>query len=354
MTVSMAGDLGAFWILVGLCALGAPAVASAQTTDRGQISGLLTDTAGNPIAACASAQTASEGMGVGTVRTDANGEYTLSLPPGTYYVLFGDCGPGETTFVSEYFNDKQPGEPRDAITVTAGQTTRADAQLARMGVITGRVTNQAGAPVADAEVRARGGPLGPRTATTDAEGLYDLRVRPGVWRVAFIAEGYDLEYFNDKPPTRDPDTAGDPVTVGDGQTLSGIDARLAPETSDEIEDPPPTVTTTVPARQSLSTALRTGFTARVGCSERCTVTSQLLLDSRTARRIGVAARLVVIARGRRTLARAGRAQITVRFTRRAARALRQTRRVTVRLRTTAVDATGNRTVQTKRKIVLAR
>jgi Ca2+-binding RTX toxin-like protein len=90
------------------------------------------------------------------------------------------------------------------------------------------------------------------------------------------------------------------------------------------------------SRQRLLTALRRGLKVTVSCRQPCRTRGEFLVSS------GLLARSVRVARGSKTLRRAGRATLVLKFTRKAKRKLRRYRRVkgTVRVRATRLGGGG--------------
>jgi hypothetical protein len=95
--------------------------------------------------------------------------------------------------------------------------------------------------------------------------------------------------------------------------------------------------------------IRRGVRGRVGCTEACTLRLRLLLNRRTARRLGIVSqRQVVIGRATVRLTQAATRRATIRLTRRARSRLRRARRVRVTLSVRAVDPAGNARTGTRR------
>jgi hypothetical protein len=104
---------------------------------------------------------------------------------------------------------------------------------------------------------------------------------------------------------------------------------------------PPTVRVAVPAVHRVA-ELGAGLAVPVTCSERCTVTSTLLLPRRVARRLRVKPAFGL---GAAELDAAGETFVFIDLPR---SALRRVRRVTARLTVTVADAAGNRRTLTRR------
>jgi hypothetical protein len=142
-------------------ALASPLLAHAQ---NGQVTGKVTNSAsgagvpGGSLRFCTAAEVC-----FNTVNTDANGDYTISLAPGTYYaftVTFNTLG-----FINEIYNDLLCPVTCDpaaaigtgtAIVVTSGGAVSGrNFALAPGGSITGRVSGLGGAPLAGVTVSIR-------------------------------------------------------------------------------------------------------------------------------------------------------------------------------------------------------
>lgn len=86
--------------------------------------------------------------------------------------------------------------------------------------------------------------------------------------------------------------------------------------------------------------MRAGIIVRVGCSEACAATAEVVLDRRTARRLGLG-RKRIIASGSARLDGAGKTYAFSRLEGRAGKALAKRRAVRAKLSTTIVDDAGN-------------
>ncbi len=204
----------------------------AQLVSSGKITGLVLDGSGSPMAnVSVSASPSVMGAGgYGSGMTGADGMYTISgLAAGDYRVQF--MAPMGSDLINEYYRDTTNYSAATPVTVTAGNTTSdIDAQLATGGKITGRITDGAGNPVANASVAANpagAGSAGYGNAITSTEGTYTISgLTAGDYRVQFMAPmGSDLinEYYRDTTNY----SAATPVTVTAGNTTSDIDAQLA-------------------------------------------------------------------------------------------------------------------------------
>ncbi|MCL0079016.1 carboxypeptidase regulatory-like domain-containing protein [Dehalococcoidia bacterium] len=119
------------------------------------------------------------------IRTDADGNYTtIGLPAGTYEMR---VYPPEGVYLAPAFIS--------GIVVAAGQTTTVDVTLEAGGLISGRITDEAGVGVPNARVSVWDPATGARGwARTDADGYYTTTgLLPGVYEMEiFPPEGLDL------------------------------------------------------------------------------------------------------------------------------------------------------------------
>lgn len=109
--------------------------------------------------------------------TDAQGRYDLTgLAAGDYEVRILPSGESAGTYAEEYYDDSWTVYGAAQVEVGAGTTTLDDVVLEPAGWVTGRVTDDAGAPVANASIHVRSaGSNGGYGLTTDADGYYDTR-----------------------------------------------------------------------------------------------------------------------------------------------------------------------------------
>ena len=185
----------------------------------GSISGLVTDRSGQPLSDASVTATAESAGGRTTVRSGADGRYTLpALPPGTYEV----CADQDTATADAPLGYLTGCHDTGVATVSSGlDTSDIDVQLAVASDVTGIVTDSAGRPLSG--VRINGG-----AAVTGADGRYALRTA-GSLTVCFDGPtatggssdaGYLPQCWDvvDDEPT--------PIDVPAGQTVTGIDATL--------------------------------------------------------------------------------------------------------------------------------
>ena len=163
-------------------------------------------------------------------QTEADGSYAIGgLPPGTWRVGFVDH---DGNYLSEYYDDVPEFEGSTDIVITpVDPATDIDAELAEAAHVTGTVTDGSGQPIEGIFVALRGLEDGNWSyfgdAETAADGTYSMDgLRPGTnYRVSFESQGdWAPEYWDDFATIDDATT----VALTNGQTLSGVDAELAP------------------------------------------------------------------------------------------------------------------------------
>jgi hypothetical protein len=163
--------------------------------------------------------------------TNALGQYTVpGLAPGEYKVKFSD----ESNWVSQYYNDKSSFAAAEAVEVsTGGMTSGIDAELQKSAEITGQVTSEAGQGIEIIEVVVyEAGAEGKKVAETQTHGGGDytvLGLPPGEYMVEFYSgvpgsngKNYARQYYSGQSSR----STAQPVKLAEGQTKSGIDAKL--------------------------------------------------------------------------------------------------------------------------------
>ncbi|MCU0286523.1 MAG: carboxypeptidase regulatory-like domain-containing protein, partial [Acidobacteria bacterium] len=163
--------------------------------------------------------------------TNSSGIYTLSsVLPGNYRVYF-DTTNVSGNYVFEYYNDKFVLSGANPINIISGQTTTINAVLSSGGIISGQVTDTGGNGIANVQVNVRDAYSGRsyKYKYTDSSGNYTVQGIPGtLCKVYFNTGGTDgsyiPEWYNDKADS----TSAQIFTVIPGQTISGINAVLAP------------------------------------------------------------------------------------------------------------------------------
>ncbi len=139
----------------------------------GIISGVVTDSQGNPVA---NAQVSVSGPSGGSTLTTSTGAYTISsLAEGTYSVT---CRPPAGLNLAQ--------QTQSNISIISGQTTTVNFSLVLGGIISGTVSDYQGQPVSNAQVSAEGpfynqtytNQYGSYTITGLSEGIYQVYSRP--------------------------------------------------------------------------------------------------------------------------------------------------------------------------------
>lgn len=161
-------------------------------------------------------------------KTDANGDFSIQVPPGTYIVRASAAG-----FLAEYFDDvSMPAQATRFVTDPARPVyDHIDFELGSGGSIAGVVTDGNGNPLADVVMaawvnsRPATNAAGTHFATvsTDANGGYIFdALAPGDYIVRATAAGYIPEYYDDATEIANASA----VTVA-AQPVTGIDFELS-------------------------------------------------------------------------------------------------------------------------------
>lgn len=191
------------------------------------------------------------GTDVGLIRvtaTDSSGRYRFAALPAGKFLLAA----GKPAYISALYGAHRAGRPGTVVSVTQGQRlTGVGLALLRGGVISGRVIDDAGQPVAGARVRvmqrrlvagnvALSGDVGePQGAASDDRGMYRIfDLPPGSYCVGVqprnIAGGADIRSLAGFAPVYFPGTTNPAeaktIVVGAGDERAGIDitAKLLP------------------------------------------------------------------------------------------------------------------------------
>ena len=205
----------------------------AQLAKFGSISGHVIDKDSNPIAGLSATVYENDAFLYTTV-TDENGAYTIAgLQAGNYKVGFENyIFSGNPIYQREFYDDASTLAEATTVPVGEGEdVTGIDAQMANLSSISGRVTDESGAPLpfiqvlvnADSEV----GCCNPATTQTDDNGQYTVSGLPAAsYRVEFddsFSLVYETEYYSDAHSYE----SATLVTVGLSEDITGIDAQLA-------------------------------------------------------------------------------------------------------------------------------
>jgi len=176
----------------------------AQLAEGGIISGRVTRSSGSGIA---SVVVNANDLNFNFIRsgsTNADGYYSIpGLPEGSYKVFFNTNSAGY--YVPEWYNDKISFNEAVPVSVIVGQTTSdIDAVLAEGGVISGRVTNEAGQGLQNiniwpSDLNGNFFGVGSRTNST---GNYTLPIAAGDYKLYFntnLVPAYTTEWYDNKP-----------------------------------------------------------------------------------------------------------------------------------------------------------
>ena len=198
-------------ILLGVALLGALPTAHADEIGLFDITGLVNDSGGAPIAGVSVIATDPGGSNpdYGPVTTGQDGSYDLQVGSGTYDIHFSpEAASGLSTIVDADY------------VVTSDQTL--DVQLGSSATstsVSGVVTNADGSPDSGAAVVEAGNGI---VATTDGSGSYDYDLAPGQYK-------FDAQQLIDNGLIVEDDALVDPVQISAGSEV--IENFQMPDTS---------------------------------------------------------------------------------------------------------------------------
>lgn len=150
------------------------------------------------------------------------------------------------------------------------------------------------------------------------------------------------------PGAKDPDFG--PKDVPGGGTTPG--GTTTPGTTPGTTPPGGMVPATMPTLKLL-TALRKGIKIPVTCPSECEIEASAGMDRRAAKKLRLAARQVIVARGRGFLDSGGTKTVTLKFTRKAKLRLKKARKVVLTITVTTIDGDSN-IKRAKSKLTLKR
>jgi Carboxypeptidase regulatory-like domain len=209
----------------------------ARMHEGGRIAGAVTSAATHAAIAgalvCAT-QVAGTAEGFGCAQTGAGGEYAiLALPEGDYAVHFlAPHGPGGE-YASQWYEGAATISAARQVHVTPAATTGGvDAALRPGGRIEGHLRAAPGGGPLPGAIACAVIPVGEgepvQCAIAGPGGEYGIkRLPPGGYAVLFGDTGYTRQYYNGQASL----ARATLVTVGEGATVAGIDALLAPDGS---------------------------------------------------------------------------------------------------------------------------
>ncbi len=211
---------------------------NAQLSSGARVAGRVTDSLGNPLQGAtvtSFAQNPPSFGSAGSGATDANGDYTLSVPTGGQYLVTAIS----TGLAQGFLSGASAPSPADVATLTLDTTTTMNFTLQPLGSISGRVTQPDGSPLVGSSVTALvvqypglawfPSTMGAyhRTAFTDSNGDYTMTgLAPASFSItASPVNSNDplaFEYYQNQYRQ----TTADPVVVAPGTATTGIDIQL--------------------------------------------------------------------------------------------------------------------------------
>lgn len=196
----------------------------------GALSGRVTGHDGEPIeGARVWAYSSSDGwVPTHSAVTDANGDYSVTAPPGAYRLLF--IPPANSLLPNVWYLGASSRETTTAVTIPSGSTrTGVDQQLTTGSAVSGRITGPDDEPIEGAQVWAYSpsdGWLPGHAATTDADGDYTVTAPAGTYRLLVMPPADTLLPNTWYLGASSRETAS-PVVTTTGSTQTGVDVRLA-------------------------------------------------------------------------------------------------------------------------------
>ena len=220
---------------ISLTAGGAPAVINAQLAAGATISGVVTDSLGDPADDVPVVAYDTDGNVVaGATSAHFTGDYEIiGLPAGTYRIGFDRgscCSSGD--YAPQFSGDQSTLASAATVTVGAGgAATGVDAALAPGGHIAGEITDADGSPLSGIHVDAIDS-SGTVVAATDslADGSYTLfGLASGTYRLQYVGSfaGASPLVNTDYYPASSTLAGATGIAVTAGTTTSGVDVRLA-------------------------------------------------------------------------------------------------------------------------------
>lgn len=236
---------------VGIAAQGSRAGTAPQSGGKAALTGTIGDQKGAGVAGAV--VTADNGAGVAqNVTTDSQGLYAMELPSGTY--TFSVVAGGS----AKIFQAKVTLSPSQVLTLgVAGSvvaqeanqpsTTTAAPTGAKAAVI-GTVSDQSGAPVANATVSVDNGAGFTQSTATDAQGLYAVELPSGSYNVSVSAGGVKIFQANAVL------SSGQALTLGvAGALIAQADSSVPAAVQATTPASPPVPSLAVPALAAAST-----------------------------------------------------------------------------------------------------
>ncbi len=195
----------------------------AGSASAGTITGTVTAFGGAPLPSMTIAVYGPSGLQIATATSNAQGNYSISVPAGTHRLLaFDPMG----VYATSFFNGASSFETSLEITLTSNASFAANFVLIRAGRITGVVqaasTDEPLAQMTVAAYNEDGSRRG--LVTTVPGGGYTLVLPPGNYRVVAYDDAavYAVQFFRDKSDFE----SADIVSVTSGATTGAVDFKL--------------------------------------------------------------------------------------------------------------------------------
>ena len=196
-----------------------------QLGKYGQISGRVTNEFGEPIAG-AEIYVYNAYSGFIFLWTDQNGYYRFPRQiPGLYRLnaFYQSDGP----YYGEVYNNVATLAEATDVEVALDEVVNIDFVLRAKKQVSGKVTDEAGNPLANVPVtvmqQRESGWHSVTQAVTDSNGRYAMdNLAPGTYYFRFTSPLYAWEYYNNAATAEE----ATPIVVQAGATLSGLDAKL--------------------------------------------------------------------------------------------------------------------------------
>lgn len=215
-------------VLAGVAALVLGLVAPAQAAN-GHIVGTVTSAGAVPLEdVWVDVYDMDEQEYVGGDDTDAQGQYDVALPAGTYLVVFYS---NDENYEPELYDDVHDFDIDAAtpVVVTDGGSTQADAELTRTASISGHLTMNAADPEDAVRVYDDEGDVA-GWGWVESDGSYEVNgLQAGSYRLAFnrlSGFAFSAAQFFDDHEEQAGLASADQVTLASGEARTGIDAVL--------------------------------------------------------------------------------------------------------------------------------
>ncbi|MFV0461325.1 MAG: carboxypeptidase regulatory-like domain-containing protein [Actinomycetales bacterium] len=224
-----------------------------------QISGLVQDEAGEPLADVLVQAREQAGGKVAMTTTAADGTFTLTrLLAGQYTLSYRKSG-----YVTRSYGQAERSDRAEYFSVPESAIiTGRDVTLQVGATVSGTVIGPDEQPVADAGVRLDRLDGGTMFTSTDADGTYLVEgVDVGTYRAYFWAPGQQPQYYPDSPTPAQAET----FTLARGEAATGIDVQLSAR---EVPERPARIS----GRLTLDGADLSDATVEVSCTPPATAT----------------------------------------------------------------------------------